>query len=163
MTKHAYRSIVFIAFAAFLLKGTPAQAVTSRVGSAQDLGVGVAMGQPFGFTAKYWLNSTTAVDAAMGYHFNSNLDVHADYLFHSFSSFDVASGRLPFYVGIGGRILLGNSSQLGMRVPIGVSYLFPTDPLEAFVEIAPVVRLVTKIGFDVDGIIGVRVYINYLK
>jgi hypothetical protein len=163
MMKHAYRSIVFIAFAAFLLQGIPAQAVTSRVGSAQDLGVGVAMGQPFGFTAKYWLNSTTAVDAAMGYHFNSNLDVHADYLFHSFSSFDVASGRLPFYVGLGGRILLGNSSQLGMRVPVGVSYLFPTDPVEAFVEIAPVVRLITKIGFDVDGMVGVRVYINYLK
>jgi hypothetical protein len=99
----------------------------------------------------------------MGYHFNSNLDVHADYLFHSFSSFDVASGRLPFYVGLGGRILLGNSSQLGMRVPVGVSYLFPTDPVEAFVEIAPVVRLITKIGFDVDGMVGVRVYINYLK
>lgn len=121
------------------------------------------MGQPIGATMKYWMSSTTAIDGMAGYHFNGNFDLHADYLFHSFSSFDVSQGRLPFYVGLGARINLGSDSQLGMRVPVGISYLFPTDPVEAFVELAPVVRLVTKVGLDVDGLVGVRVYINYLR
>jgi hypothetical protein len=127
------------------------------------MGVGFVVGQPIGATTKYWLSSTTAVDVVAGYHFNHNFDLHADYLFHSFSSFDVQSGRLPFYVGLGGRINLGDDSHFGMRVPVGVSYLFPTDPVEAFVELAPVVKLIKKVGFDMDGLVGVRVYINYLR
>jgi len=146
-----------------LLISAPAHAITSRVGSEQDLGFGVAMGQPFGVTAKYWLSSTTAVDGFMGYHFNSNFDVHADYLWHTYSSFDVSRGRMPFYAGVGPRINLGNDSHLGARFPIGVSFLFPTDPLEAFVEIAPVLKLITSIGFDMDGQVGIRLYINYLR
>jgi hypothetical protein len=150
-----------LVLASFLLQ--PAVAVTSRVGSAQDMGIGIAVGQPTGATMKYWLSSTTAIDAVAGYHFNRNFDVHADYLWHSFSSFDVGSGRLPFYVGLGARINLGDTSHLGMRMPLGLSYLFPTDPVELFAEVAPVVRLVTKVGLDVDGLVGFRVYVNYLR
>jgi hypothetical protein len=146
-----------------LMVATASDAITSRAGSGQDLGLGPELGQPFGVTAKYWLTSTTAVDAFMGYHFNHNFDVHADYLWHSFSSFDVQSGRLPFYAGAGARMNLGGDSDLGVRLPFGASYLFPTDPLELFVEIAPVVKLIGGLGLDVDGAIGVRVYINYLK
>ena len=142
---------------------SPAEAITSRVGAAEDVGIGVAMGQPFGVTAKYWLSSDLAVDGAAGYHFNHNFDTHMDYLWHSFSSFNVSSGRLPFYMGVGGRVLLGNDSQLGLRAPVGVSYLLPNDPIEAFAEIAPVIKLIKGVGLDVDGLLGVRLYINYLK
>src|SRR5258706_1942017 len=139
-----------------LAAGVPVQAVTSRVGSAQDLGIGTELGQPMGVTAKYWLNSTLAVDGAMGYHFNGNFDMHSDILWHSFSSFDVSNGRLPFYLGAGGRVLLGNDSQFGLRLPLGVSYLSSNQPLEIFAEIAPVIKLVKGIGADVDGAIGIR-------
>jgi len=149
--------------AALLALSVAAQAITSRVGNKEDLGIGFALGQPMGASAKYWLSSTEAVDAFAGYHFNSNFDVHADYLWHSFSSFDVTSGRLPFYLGLGARINLGNSSDLGMRVPFGASYLFSTDPIEFFAEVSPVVKLLKHIGVDMDGQVGVRVYINYLK
>jgi hypothetical protein len=148
--------------AAFLLfcRAGDVAAMASRIGSAEDLGFGVALGQPFGVTMKYWTSSTSAIDAMMGYHFNSNFDVHADYLVHSYSSFDVSNGRLPIYAGLGARINLGNDSQLGMRLPIGASYLPAGNPIEWFVEIAPVVRLVTKIGFDMDGVVGIRFYVN---
>ncbi len=150
---------LFLSVAAVL----PARAVTSRVGAAEDLGVGVALGQPMGVTAKYWLSPTSAVDAFMGYHFNHNFDAHADYLLHSFSSFDVGRGRLPFYLGVGGRINLGDDSHFGLRLPVGVSYLFPTQPWEAYVELAPVVKLIDYVGLDLDGSIGVRIYLNYLR
>jgi len=146
-----------------LLLSSPLGAVTSRVGSDQDLGFGLAMGQPMGVTAKYWTSSTTAFDAFAGYHFNKNFDLHADYLWHSYSSFDIWRGRLPIYAGLGPRINLGNDSHLGVRIPVGISYLFPTDPLEAYVEMAPVVRLVTSLGWDIDGQVGIRLYINYLR
>ena len=142
---------------------SPAGAMSSRVGAADDLGFGAAMGQPFGVTAKYWLSSSVAVDGFMGYHFNHNFDTHMDYLWHSFSSFYVSSGRLPFYLGVGGRVLLGDDSQLGLRGPIGVSYLFPNDPVELFAELAPVVKITSGVGLDIDGVLGVRVYINYLR
>ena len=148
--------------AALLLGAAPAQAVSSRVGSAEDLGVGVALGQPMGATAKYWLSPSVAVDGMLGYHFGSNFDMHADYLWHSFSSFNISSGRLPFYLGLGGRVLLGDDSQFGFRFPLGASYLFPTDPMELFAEIAPVMKLTSGVGVDIDGIVGIRVYLNYL-
>jgi hypothetical protein len=140
-----------------------AEAVTSRVGSPDDLGVGVMMGQPFGVIAKYWLTSDLAIDGAAGYHFNHNFDTHLDYLWHSYSSFNVYDGRLPCYVGVGARVLLGNDSQLGLRLPFGVTYLFPNEPFDAFVELAPVVKLVKGIGADMDGLVGLRIYLNYLK
>ena len=143
--------------------GIPAQAITSRVGSAEDIGVGIALGQPMGVTGKYWLSSTAAIDGAAGYHFNKNFDIHSDYLWHSFSSFEVQNGRLPFYFGMGGRVNLGNDSNFGMRLPLGVSYLPSNDPYEFFAEVAPVVRLLKNLGVDIDGVVGVRVYLNYLK
>jgi len=158
-TKTLMSTVVVWALAA----GVPVQAVTSRVGSAQDLGIGTELGQPMGVTAKYWLNSTLAVDGAMGYHFNGNFDMHSDVLWHSFSSFNVSNGRLPFYLGAGGRVLLGNDSQFGLRLPLGVSYLPSSQPIEIFAEIAPVIQLIKGIGADVDGVVGIRVYINYIK
>ena len=157
------KSFAFFALIFGLCSQVPALAVTSRVGSAQDLGLGIQLGQPMGVTGKYWLNSTTAVDGFMGYHFNHNFDMHADYLWHSFSSFDVQSGRMPFYLGAGGRVNLGNDSNFGLRLPLGVTYLLPNDPVEVYAEVAPVVRLLKNIGIDIDGAVGVRVYINYLK
>lgn len=158
------KTAVFLGCLAFLLSfQRPVHAVTSRVGSAQDLGIGAGIGQPLGATGKYWLSSSTAIDAFAGYHFNGNFDLHADYLWHSFSSFAVSRGRLPFYLGLGARVNLGNDSDFGMRLPVGLSYLFPTDPVEVFIEVAPVVKLLADIGADVDGLVGFRLYVNYLR
>jgi len=147
----------------FLWLTAPSYAMTSRVGAAEDVGVGIQFGQPMGVTGKYWLSSTSAVDAAAGYHFNSNFDMHADYLWHSFSSFDIQNGRLPFYFGAGGRVMLGNDCNFGMRLPLGVSFLPSNQPIEIYAEVAPVVQLLTSIGIDIDGAVGIRVYLNYLK
>ncbi len=157
------KTLYFALLLSILIVGTDVYAATSRVGTAQDIGIGTMLGQPMGVTAKYWTSSSVAVDAAMGYHFNHNFDMHADMLWHTFSSFDISNGRLPFYVGLGARTLLGDDNQLGARLPFGASYLPSSDPIELFVELAPVVELVPDIGLDIDGIVGIRVYLNYLK
>ena len=157
-----HKKLILSLFGILLASG-PVHAITSRVGAAEDIGVGIQLGQPLGVTGKYWLSSTTAVDAAAGYHFGKNFDMHSDYLWHTFSSFDIQDGRLPFYFGIGGRVNFGNDSNFGMRLPIGASYLPSNQPFELFAEIAPVVRLLKDLGTDIDGAVGVRVYLNYLK
>jgi hypothetical protein len=157
---------IFTVLAAFILSlGTLSfsHAVTSRVGSAQDFGVGTMLGQPIGATAKYWLSSTLAVDGAMGYHFNNNFDMHADMLWHTFSSFNISSGRMPFYGGVGGRVLFGDDSQFGFRLPLGVSFLPSTDPLEFFAEVAPVIKVAPDLDADIDGVVGIRLYLNYVR
>jgi len=153
---------ILLALACVSVLGPSSPAITSRVGAGQDLGFGLQMGQPMGVTGKYWLDTTTALDGFAGYHFNHNFDMHADYLWHSFSSFNVQDGRMPFYLGLGGRVNLGDDSNFGMRLPLGLSYLFSTQPLEFYAEVAPVVRLLKNIGIDIDGAVGLRVYVNYL-
>ena len=59
--------------------------------------------------------------------------------------------------------MLGNDSNFGMRLPIGISFLTSNEPLEFYAEVAPVVQLLTSIGIDIDGAVGVRIYFNYLK
>ena len=140
-----------------------ANADTSRVGSAQDLGIGPMLGQPMGASAKYWFNSTVAADVGLGYHFDDNLAVHSDILWHSFSSFGLTNGRLPFYLGAGGRVLVGDDSQFGIRLPLGISFLPSADPLEFFFELAPVVQLAPDLDADLDGVIGIRLYLNYIR
>lgn len=136
---------------------------TSRIGSAGDTGVGLEFGQPLGLTGKYWMSNTFAADAGAGYHFSSNFDAHADYLLNLYPNFNLTNGgRLPVYLGMGARVLLGSSNQFGFRWPVGASYLLPHDPIELFAEIAPVLVL-NNVGLDVDGVVGIRVYLNYLN
>lgn len=160
--KYVFFFTLFLNFGSFGIAEAAEQG-TRRAGSAKDMGVGLTVGQPIGVTGKYWLSSTQAVDAFMGFHFNQNMDAHADYLWHFPSYIYVPSGRLPFYVGGGARILLGDSSQLALRFPIGLTYLFPHEPLETFVELAPVMRIVKGIGGDLDGHVGVRYYFRVTK
>lgn len=147
-----------------LFTALPARSMTSRVGAAEDMGIGAAAGQPFGLTAKYWTSATTAWDGFIGYHWNRNFDLHGDYLWHSFSSFNVSEGRMPFYIGVGARLNAGDDTHLGARFPLGVSYLSPSSPIEYFVQIAPILKVIGDFGgLDLDGQIGFRVYLNYLR
>jgi hypothetical protein len=141
----------------------PSYAESSKVGNPRDIGIGLAVGQPTGVSGKYWLDTHVAVDGFLGYHFSDEFDMHADLLYHAFSLLPITQGRLPIYFGVGGRALLGDSDQFGFRFPVGVSYLFPDNPLEGFVELAPVMKVTSGIAAYMDFMVGARVYINYLK
>lgn len=127
-----------------------------------NLGVGIILGQPTGISAKLWNGRTTAFDAAAAWSINPDggaMHLHADYLIHNFELLQVEEGMLPLYFGIGGKIILGPEVGFGVRVPLGISYIFNDDlPLDAFLEIAPTLNLVPSTGFSIDGGIGVRYY-----
>jgi len=132
-----------------------------QAGSAGDLGVGVIVGDPTGFSAKYWLSRTRAVDLALAWDLSGSEDrfeIHADHLWHFDLDLSRLQGRMPLYVGVGGRLLTGHDARLGVRIPFGVSYMFPRVPIELFGEITPLVDFTPDTETRVNAGAGVRFY-----
>jgi hypothetical protein len=126
-------------------------------------GLGVIIGEPTGPTFKVWTGANTAIDGAVAWSLDGNddLHLHADYLIHDFGIAKVEKGSFPLYYGIGGRIRFhdGNQDdQVGVRVPVGMAYLFANSPLELFFEVVPIVDLAPDTELDFNGGVGVRYY-----
>ena len=109
--------------------------------------VGVVIGKPTGISGKYFLSEKTAIDGVVG--FGSGFMAHFDYLWHNFESLKVNEGKLPYYYGGGFLITEKNFCVQGK---IGIEYLFDTNPLGIFIEIAPAVGT----DFIFQGGVGVR-------
>jgi hypothetical protein len=129
---------------------------------AGNVGLGVMAGEPTGLSLKVWSGSRTAFDAAAGWSIDKGdwIYVHGDYLWHRYE-LDVEEGSLPFYFGIGARVLLheGDDSKVGVRVPLGLDYLFENHRFDIFIEVAPIIDLAPDTEFDVSGGIGARYYL----
>ena len=139
---------------------------------ANELGIGAVGGEPTGLSLKYWLDNYQAVDAGIGWSFyaNDSFALHADYLLHSFSILPLAGtpNKLPVYFGAGLRFKAKNNhggvaqneddSIWGIRIPVGVSYLFAGQPLDLFAEVAPVLDFAPEGEITLNGGIGLRYY-----
>lgn len=132
--------------------------------NAQDkgFGLGVMIGEPTGFSAKYWTSSSNALDFGLAYSFVqkfSALSIHADYLYHAF---DVIKSdyRLPVYYGFGARIRFVNNSDnaLGARGVVGIAWLNNKLPLDVFFEVVPVFNLIPSTSLNLDIALGARYY-----
>jgi len=94
-------------------------------------------------------------------HDPNELHIHGDYLFHSFDAIKVEKGRLPIYYGIGGRIKFSEGKKddiVGIRIPVGLAYLFATAPVDIFIELVPTLDLVPDTDFDLNGGVGARFF-----
>jgi len=147
----------FILALSLFLTSSYAKAETGGFNTHGGFGAGFELGQPIGVSGKLWLSSLSAVDAGIGYHYNHNMDLHSDFLIHSYALGDLGGHPLPVYLGLGGRILAGDDTQFGLRIPFGMAYLLSPNHIELFAEIAPVIDL-SSIGADVDGLVGIRFY-----
>ncbi len=134
------------------------------VGESGDFGAGVVLGSPTGLTAKYWLGGHRAIDGTLAWKFGheDQLEIAADHLWHHTFPNSSASvrGWLPFYFGLGVRVLAGDDAEAGVRIPLGLSYMVQDAPVEFFAEIVPVVEFAPDTDADIDGGIGVRYYFN---
>lgn len=144
---------------------------TAQAQTTDGLGVGIILGEPTGLGLKKWLGNDRAIDAGVAWSFSENesLHVHVDYLFHRFDVLTAAvPGRLPVHFGIGGRLKFKDDDEkkkrnsddnlIGIRVPLGVSYLFASAPIDLFAEIVPVLDVAPDTDFDLNAAIGVRYY-----
>jgi hypothetical protein len=123
-------------------------------------GLGIIVGEPTGISFKYWTGSTTAFDAALAWSFTDEgaFHIHGDYLFHNMRLISVPDGMLPFYYGIGARIKTANDTKFGIRVPLGLAYLFQTAPIDIFLEIVPILDLTPKTNFAINAALGARYF-----
>lgn len=131
---------------------------------AQDhgFGLGIILGEPTGLSAKLWTSQSNAFDFAAAWSFkgDGHLLLQADYVWHAFNLIPVSSGKLPLYYGIGGRVILVDDPFVGVRIPVGLNYLFATAPIDIFLEIVPILDLAPSTDFDLGGGLGVRFWFN---
>ena len=124
-------------------------------------GAGIILGEPTGASLKYFFNDTMAIDGAIGWssHDNTDFYLHSDILWHNFDLIPVSQGRLPIYFGVGGLARFrdhNHDNEVGIRVPVGLSYMFDNAPVDIFVEIAPALDLTPGTRGEIEGGIGVR-------
>lgn len=132
--------------------------VTARSQSS-GVGIGLIAGEPTGLSIKVWTGQKTAVDAGAAWALirGGFIRFHADALVHSFT-LQVDKGELPLYFGIGGKLVLSDNLGAGIRIPLGIAYLFESAPIDIFFEVVPTLELLpaTDVGFE--GGVGARYF-----
>ncbi len=126
-----------------------------------SIGVAIHNG-PALIVSKHWISDDAAIDAALSFNFQDNNNyfyLHSDFLMHDFSAFQIEGGSLPTYMGVGLRSFLGNVNTLGVRVPLGASYIYKENTFEMFFELAPFVDFINGTRFSLDGSIGFRIFL----
>jgi hypothetical protein len=83
-----------------------------------------------------------------------------DYLVHFFSRLDIDRGSLPLYVGIGGRVKFEDNDDnlVGVRIPLGATYLFEDAPIDVFFEVVPIMDLSPETKFRLNAALGFRYF-----
>ncbi len=142
-------------------------AASANAGPPEDFGIGVIVGEPTGLSLKYWLDDERAIDAAAAESFSENdsFQLHGDYLIHDYDLF--GADELPFYYGLGARLKLKDSDgsgrnrrhdMFGIRIPLGITYLFEDAPIDLFFELVPVLDLSPEVELDIGAAVGLRFY-----
>jgi len=130
----------------------------------KDFGLGVVFGEPTGISAKYWLDSGTALDFGLGYSFtstNSLFDFYADYVFHN-SDMIHSEENFVVYYGPGARLKIkeNSDSRLGVRGVIGILWIPQGTNFDIFVEVAPILDIIPATKFSFSSGIGGRYFFN---
>lgn len=132
-------------------------------------GLGGIVGDPTGLSGKVFFSDNFALDFAVGVGWwgGQNFHTHVDVLWHiDLKTWSV--GSLDLHLGVGPKIGWywrgyynrgsGAYFQAGVRVPVGVSWMFKKVPVELFAEIAPGGWFAGRVDFDLDGGLGARYY-----
>jgi hypothetical protein len=133
----------------------------------KQLGIGLALGEPTGFTCKAYMTEQNAVDAFVGGGWMDGSAAHlsADFLWE-FDAYKTPKLTLRWYAGPGLRMRVRSGSHrdddeddvdFGPRILGGVCLKVNRVPVEFFVETAPGIDLVHP-KFTIDACTGVRWY-----
>lgn len=134
--------------------------LTAALEAGNGWGIGFMVGNPTGLSFKAWTGKTRAFDAGAAWAFGDQdkLQLHADYLFHNYRVIKVESGQLPFYVGIGARVKFEKDTRVGVRIPVGLCYLFKNHPIDIFFEVVPIIDLAPETEMDMNVALGIRYF-----
>jgi len=135
-------------------------------------GLGFIFGDPTGFSWKYKISGTNAIDGVVGFSPFNRFRVHVDYLWNARSFSDP---NFLLYYGVGGELGFGRTEYVvyrgryayfdryepmsfGARGVVGISYSIPRSPVELMLEAAPILVVAPVGGIGIDAGVGVRVY-----
>ena len=123
-------------------------------------GLGLVVGQPTGLTGELKLTEHTALDGAVGIDLFDGRDFyfHLEFLYVLPELIHGGSVSLSAYLGIGGYVVAHRETNVGARVPFGLSLEFTSVPLEIFAEIAFRLRFVPDVDPGIGGALGFRYY-----
>ncbi len=157
------RKVTLITTVAILIAGLSILATSSpALAESGNFGLGIIVGEPTGFVGKLFLSDRNAIDCALAWSLEDNnyMHVHGDYLFHNFFILEDVKGEFAWYLGIGGRIVLvdDHDDHVGVRFPIGLTYLFENTRFDSFFELVPIMDIAPDTDFDIEGAIGLRFY-----
>lgn len=142
----------------FLLAGA-----CSALRAQQDgFGLGLIIGEPTGVSFKTFVAERRAIDGALAWSFrhDGSFHLHVDHLWHNFDLIHPGKGRMPLYYGVGGRLTAPSNDDLnlGVRVPVGLAYMFDGAPVDVFLEIVPILELVPSSDVTFNAALGGRFY-----
>lgn len=135
----------------------------------KTVGVGLMLGVPAGLSAKFFLVDQLAIDLGiggqLGYRDRDGFAIHADVLWHPFVAVEGRSFLAPLVLGVGARFLdYDQTSRIGVRVPVGLSFDFTDLPIDVFGELALVVDVAVDNGddtspIDANFVVGARYFL----
>lgn len=138
-----------------------------------DWGIGISLGDPTGFTAKYNVNQVNAWNFNIGSSYFGEVRLGADYLWH-FDPFN--SQYVAMHAGFGAVLGFGDSKSVifnkhdddffvrdnevgvGVRGLVGIDFYPSSSPFEIFLELGPLIGFVPNTGSALDAAIGFRFY-----
>jgi hypothetical protein len=148
-------------FPVLMITGTllPAAPASAFEPLGNEVAIGMAAPAPTGLSFKFWTSRETAIDVFTEWATtNKFLMTHVDYLTHDFEQFEMEGATMPLYFGFGARLRTSedSSAHVGFRIPIGISYLWNTAPLDLFAELGPRANIIPYTSFAVDVMVGIR-------
>jgi hypothetical protein len=142
----------------------------SLEGPPAGFGIGVVAGDPSGLAWALRGGGNTMLQGALGYSaVHGSLHANVDLIMElaRLHSDEAPNLGFPLYVGIGGRLRIGDYGNkdndnddpgIGLRIPCGIQMVPATVPLDLYLEIVPVVRLFPETGAGIDAGLGIRLY-----
>ena len=123
------------------------------------MGAGLYLGNPFGLYGRYFLNSSSFVDARISY--SGSLALTADYLLYEPSLVKFEKFVFPLHYGAGATVgVFGSSVLLGANFPVGLNYAFMDGKLDVALEAALGITVVPYFNFGVTGGVSVVYYFD---
>jgi len=128
----------------------------------KGFGIGIMAGDPSGLTAKFMMDNTSGIDFAVGWSTSGSDEYYfsSDYLFHLYDVVKIAELVSPLYLGGGIRYINREKGEnkFGLRIPVGIEFLFLNNRLGAFGEVVPLMDLKPDTEFDMEFGIGIRFF-----
>jgi hypothetical protein len=149
----------FLMAALFMLTAAPA----AHAAAPGPFGLGVVLIDPTGLSANYYYERQKSLAAALGWS-SKHLRLNLDHLWYRRDIIVIDKTPIDLYYGVGGRFYQhekrngDNESEIGVRVPVGVAYIFRKIPVQVFGELSPALIVVDDSAFVIDISIGARYY-----